>query len=59
MGTFMVAAAVILTLYAFASGVTTMVTHHDVGHHSDVDWMWARVAFQGLAILAVLVILIS
>ena len=58
MGTFLVAAAVLLTLYAFASGMTTMMTNGEVGHRSGVEWMWARVAFQGLAILLALLALI-
>lgn len=50
-----VLATVFATAVALASGISSMVTNHQVGHADSVHWMIRRVEFQAVAILLVLV----
>lgn len=50
-----VLAAMLATVVALASGLSSMVTNHQVGHADSVHWMIRRVEFQAAAILLVLV----
>lgn len=49
-----VLATVLATVVALASGISSMVTNHQVGHADSVHWMMRRVEFQAVAILLVL-----
>lgn len=50
-----VVAAMLATVVALATGLSSMVTNRDVGHADSVHWMIRRVEFQAVAILLVLV----
>ncbi|MGP1679163.1 MAG: twin transmembrane helix small protein [Burkholderiales bacterium] len=52
--TVVVLAAVLATVVALASGISSMATDHEVGHLDSAHWMEWRVAFQAIAILLVL-----
>lgn len=52
--TVVVLAAVLATVVAFASGISSMVADHPVGRLDSVHWMIRRVEFQAVAILLVL-----
>lgn len=52
--TVVVIAAMLATLVALASGISSMATNHEVGHLDSAHWMEWRVAFQAVAILLVL-----
>lgn len=50
-----VVVAMLATVVALATGLSSMVTNGDVGHADSVHWMIRRVEFQAVAILLVLV----
>jgi hypothetical protein len=50
-----VLATMFATVVALASGISSMVANHQVGHADSVHWMIRRVEFQAVAILLVLV----
>ncbi|MBK5105865.1 MAG: twin transmembrane helix small protein [Burkholderiales bacterium] len=52
--TMLVLAAMLATIVALASGISSMATDHEVGHLDSAHWMEWRVAFQAIAILLVL-----
>jgi hypothetical protein len=52
--TVVVLAAVLATVVALASGISSMVADHQVGHLDSARWMVRRVEFQAVAILLVL-----
>lgn len=53
--TVVVLAAMLATVVALATGLSSMVANHQVGHADSVHWMIRRVEFQAVAILLVLV----
>lgn len=53
--TVVVLAAMLATVVALATGLSSMVANHQVGHTDSVHWMIRRVEFQAVAILLVLV----
>ena len=52
--TVMVLAAMLATVVALASGISTMATDHEIGHRDSAHWMEWRVALQAIAFLLVL-----
>ena len=54
MFTWMVFAAVALTLFSLASGIIAMISNGEVGHFESGHWMNWRVGFQALAVAMVL-----
>ena len=52
--TVVVLAAVLATVVALVSGISSMATDHEVGHVDGAHWMVRRVAFQAAAFLLVL-----
>lgn len=52
--TVLVLAAMLATVVALASGISSMATNHEVGYLDSAHWMEWRVAFQAIAILLVL-----
>ena len=52
--TVMVLAAVLATVVALASGISTMATDHEIGHVDSAHWMEWRVVLQAVAFLLVL-----
>ena len=54
--TFGLVVALLATVYSFVGGVISMARHGEVLHHSSEEWMTMRVAFQGLAVLLLLVL---
>jgi len=52
--TFMVFAAILATVVALISGISSMATGHDIGHRDGAHWMVNRVAFQAVAFLLAL-----
>ena len=53
--TVVVLATILATVVALVSGISSMVTDHQVGHVDSLHWMVRRVEFQAVAILVVLV----
>lgn len=52
--TMVVLAAVLATVVALVSGISSMATDHQAGHLDSAHWMVRRVAFQAVAFLLVL-----
>ena len=52
--TVVVLAAILATLVALASGISTMATDHEIGHIDSAHWMGWRVTFQAIAFVLVL-----
>ena len=52
--TVVVLAAVLATVVALVSGISSMATDHQVGHLDSAHWMVRRVAYQAVAFLLVL-----
>lgn len=52
---FVVLAVMLATVVALGSGLSSMVTNHEVGHADSVHWMIRRVEFQAAAIVLVLI----
>jgi hypothetical protein len=52
--TVVVLAAVLATVVALISGISSMATDHEVGHLDSAHWMVRRVEFQAVAFLLVL-----
>ena len=52
--TVVVLAAVLATVVALVSGISSMATDHEIGHRDSAHWMLRRVEFQALAFLLVL-----
>lgn len=52
--TVVVLAAVLATIFALLSGISSMIAGHRVGHLDSAHWMVRRVEFQAVAILVVL-----
>lgn len=52
--TVVVLAAVLATVVALVSGISSMATDHQVGHLDSAHWMVRRVGFQAVAFLLVL-----
>lgn len=50
-----VVAAMLATIIALATGLSSMVANHQVAHADSVHWMIRRVEFQAVAILLVLI----
>lgn len=50
-----VVAAMLATIIALATGLSSMVANHHVAHADSVHWMIRRVEFQAVAILLVLI----
>lgn len=50
-----VVAAMLATVVALATGLSSMVANHQLGHANSVHWMIRRVEFQAVAILLVLI----
>ncbi|MBI4193832.1 MAG: twin transmembrane helix small protein [Betaproteobacteria bacterium] len=55
--TLLVLVAVLATIISLVSGVAAMATDGEVGHRRSAEWMNWRVAFQGAALLLVLLAL--
>jgi hypothetical protein len=53
--TLVVLAAVVATVIALISGISSMVTDAEVAHLDSKHWMVRRVEFQAIAFLVVLV----
>ncbi|MHB8667252.1 MAG: twin transmembrane helix small protein [Burkholderiales bacterium] len=53
--TVVVLAAMLATVFALISGITSMASDGEVGHADSGRWMTRRVAFQAIAFLLVLV----
>jgi hypothetical protein len=49
-----IVAAMLATVVALATGLSSMISNHQVGHADSVHWMIRRVEFQAVAILLVL-----
>ena len=49
-----VLAAVLATVVALVSGISSMATDHQLGHLDGAHWMVRRVGFQAVAFLLVL-----
>jgi uncharacterized membrane protein SirB2 len=49
-----VLAAVLATLVSLVSGISSMVTDHQIGHLDSAHWMVRRVIFQAVAFLLAL-----
>lgn len=52
--TAVVLAAMLATVFALLSGISSMIADHEVGHLDSAHWMARRVGFQAVAILVVL-----
>lgn len=52
--TVVVLAAMLATVVALASGISSMATGHEVGHLDSAHWMEWRVIFQAVAFLLAL-----
>lgn len=52
--TVVVLAAMLATVVALVSGISSMATGHEVGHLDSAHWMEWRVVFQAVAFLLVL-----
>lgn len=52
--TVVILAAVLATVVALASGISSMATNHEIGHMDSAHWMTWRVVFQAVAFLLVL-----
>ena len=52
--TVVILAAVIATVVALTSGISSMATDHEIGHRDSAHWMEWRVALQAVAFLLVL-----
>ncbi len=52
--TLVVLAAVLATVVALVSGISSMATDHQVGHLDSSHWMVRRVTFQAVAFLLAL-----
>lgn len=52
-------AAMLATVGSLVAGITSMATDSEVGHLSSVQWMGARVGFQALALLLIVLALIT
>ena len=50
-----IVAAMLVTVVALATGLSSMISNHQVGHADSVHWMIRRVEFQAVAILLVLI----
>jgi len=57
--TLVMAAVVAATVYSFVAGISAMVVDGEVAHHSSLEWMVRRVAFQAVAVLLVLIALLA
>lgn len=53
--TLLILVAVIGVVGSLGMGVVSMARHGEAAHHSSEHWMTARVLFQGLALLLLLV----
>lgn len=49
--------AVAATLFAFGTGIVSMIVDHEVAHYDSAHWMAWRVGLQGAAIVLVLLAL--
>jgi hypothetical protein len=47
------------TLFSLIGGVSSMVARGETGHHSSEQWMVMRVAFQALAVAALLLMVFA
>lgn len=56
--TLAMAAVVFATVYSFAAGISAMAVDGEVGHHTSLQWMVRRVAFQAVAVLFILIALL-
>lgn len=52
--TLVVLAALLATVVALVSGISSMATDHKIGHLDSAHWMEWRVIFQAVAFLLVL-----
>lgn len=52
--TVVVLAAVLATIVALISGISSMATDSEVGHRDSAHWMELRVGFQAVAFVLVL-----
>jgi hypothetical protein len=52
--TIVVFAAMLATIVALVSGISSMATGHEIAHRDSAHWMVNRVAFQAVAFLMVL-----
>lgn len=59
MFTLFVLAAVAATVVSLVYGVSSMAVGHDVGQRSSARWMNLRVAFQGAALILILLALLG
>lgn len=59
MMTAFVLAAMLATVGSLVGGISSMATDSKVGHLSSVEWMGARVGFQALALLLIVLALIT
>ena len=59
MMTAFVFAAMIATVGSLIGGVSSMASDTEVGHLSSVQWMGARVGFQALALLLIVLALLT
>ena len=57
MMTAFVLAAMAATIGSLIAGISSMATDSEVGHLSSVQWMGARVGFQALALLLIVLAL--
>ena len=47
------------TLFSLIGGLTSMVARGETGHHSSEQWMVMRLAFQALAVAALLLMVFA
>lgn len=59
MMTVLVIAAMLATIASLVAGVSAMATDDEVGHLRSEHWMNARVGFQALALLLIVLALLS
>jgi hypothetical protein len=57
--TLVMAGVVLATVYSFVAGISAMAIDGEVGHHTSLQWMVRRVAFQAVAVLFILIALLG
>jgi hypothetical protein len=49
--TLLIVAAMLATVLSLLLGIATMATGHEIAHRSSEQWMFARVGFQAIALV--------
>lgn len=57
--TVLLVVAFLATLFCLIGGVTSMVARGETGHHTSEQWMVMRLAFQALAVVALLLMVFA